>query len=92
MKIIGHCKYKDKLSVFLLYMSQVTWQTYGVLYKKEQLQSFDCHGYYVLSTTFSWEMEEEVPGCICQTSIYVYGMQHNVIHNVKEEKIEGKGR
>ena len=73
-------------------MSQVTWQTYGVLYKKERMQTFDCHDYYVLSTTFSWEMEEEVPGCFCQTSIYVYGMYHNIIHNIKEENIEGKWR
>lgn len=71
-------------------MSQVTWQTYGVLYKKEWLQGFDCHGYDVRSTTFSWEIEE-VPGCICQTSIYVYGMQHNLIHNIKEEKNRGEG-
>jgi len=56
------------------------------------MQTFDCHDYYVLSTTFSWEMEEEVPGCFCQTSIYVYGMYHNIIHNIKEENIEGKWR
>lgn len=35
-------------------------------------------------------MEEEVPGCICQTSIYVYSMPHNIICNIKEEKIEVK--
>lgn len=76
--------------VFLLCIPQVTSETYVVLYKKEWLQSFDCHGYCVFSTTFSWEMEEEVPGCICQTSIYIYSTQHNIICNNKEEKIEVK--
>lgn len=35
-------------------------------------------------------MKEEVPGYICEASIYVYCKQHNIIHNIKK-KIERKG-
>lgn len=35
-------------------------------------------------------MEEEISGCICQTSIYIYSMQHNIICYNKEEKNTGE--